>query len=140
MKLEVGMYARVKRYWKDDTIIIKITEDNFYQCYNICDEVSKASYNLIDVIEAGDYVNGLPVEFIHEKNFCIYIQDDHSFDIGTGVCNNTYEGYIHENEIISIVTKEQFENCKFKVEKEEYKAHSKVVEFDQFKNETDHKC
>lgn len=72
MKLEVGMYVRTK-----DGYICRIININDYREPNMKygieasylkdvmfigdDDIAKASYEIIDLIEVGDYVNGLPV-------------------------------------------------------------------------------
>ncbi len=118
MKLEVGMYVRFKDKRGIEYIrkIVNIPEDNRYASLYLDKEanysyglspknVIKASYNIIDLIEVGDYVNGLPVtktsEYFstHEKYIELY-----------GTCSNW------ENEDIkSIVTKEQFESMEYRI-------------------------
>lgn len=75
MKLEVGMYVRT-----DNGIIGKIYEkigDMFtykdnnrdYITYDLLhSEITKASYNIIDILEVGDYANGYYVSKIWEKD------------------------------------------------------------------------
>ena len=106
MKLEVGMYARIK-----EGKIFKINETNvvgknYYLDIRETREIIKASYDIIDILEVGDYVNGLPVSKTSE-----YI--------------GTYEKYIElygscsdwENEDIkSVITHEQMEQMAYKVE------------------------
>lgn len=64
-----------------------------------------ASYNIIDLIEVGDYVNGNKVIDIVEND--VYV-------------SNFYEeqciGQVSKKNIKSIVTKEQFENMTYEVE------------------------
>ena len=116
MKLEVGMYARTK-----DGYICRIININDYREPNMKygveasylrdimfigdNDIAKASYEIIDLIEVGDYVNGLPITKIseyfstHEKYIELY-----------GTCSDW------ENEDIkSIVTKEQFESIKYRI-------------------------
>lgn len=62
------------------------------------DDISKASHNIIDLIEVGDYVNGYEVT---------------SKDQFLGFGNHDW--YMLDNEIKSIVTKEQFESMSYKV-------------------------
>lgn len=73
------------------------------------DEIINASFNLIDLIEVGDYVNGEKVtsaEPVDKKDIERYL--------GFG----DYDYYIHNSEDINdIVTKEQFEACKYVVER-----------------------
>ena len=101
MKLEKGMYARVQEL--NDVIIVKIlkVEDDGFNADNnmfyIFSEVIKASYNLKDVIEVGDIVNGK------------YVVSS----VGKGYINFAEEVEMMEYEIPeveSVLTKEQFEN------------------------------
>lgn len=116
MKLEVGQFARLKSGY-----ICKIININDFREPNMKygveanylkdvmfisdDDVVKASYSIIDILEVGDYVNGLPVSKTSE-----YI--------------GTYEKYIElygscsdwENEDIkSVITHEQMEQMAYKV-------------------------
>ena len=75
----------------------------------------KASYNIIDLISVGDYVNGSKVVKTHCK--LEYIDDDS--DTGVNEVDDGLElenGWIYfEHEIETIVTKEQFEQVAYKV-------------------------
>ena len=120
MKLEVGMYVRtnkvgIKKIYKIDNnktkykYLYKLKNQDDDGCIDLsvlCEEnIVKASYNIIDILEVGDYVNRLPVAKISE-----YI--------------GTYEKYIElygscsdwENEDIkSVITHEQMEQMAYKV-------------------------
>ena len=63
----------------------------------------KSSYNIIDLIEVGDYVNGLPV--VHNAK-------NNGGNIVIVVNGDAY----NEEEIKSILTKKQYENNCYKVE------------------------
>lgn len=110
MKLEIkkDMYIRTK-----EGIIDKVIFDYYGHCaspnceckhiscaknYYDEDKVVKASYNIIDILEVGDYVNGMPV--LHKENDEL-------------VCGLLLR-YKEEN-IENIVTKEQFEQMAYKV-------------------------
>ena len=126
MKLEVGMYVRYKPLLSSKYVKInKIKEiEEKENCLHIWLEdkdliiekyLIKASHNIIDIIEVGDYVNGSKVMKTNCK--LEYIDDDSD----TGV-NEVYDGieteetWIYfEHEINSIVTKEQFESMSYKV-------------------------
>ena len=88
MKLEVGMYVRTKHHE-----ILKYGDRFLFD-----DDIFKASHNIIDLIEVGDYVNGFSV--IHKENDMLK-------------CGLLVQ--FKENEIKSIVTKEQFEQMQYKV-------------------------
>lgn len=116
MKLEVGMYVRLQNDAENIVIINRIAnvfettiltenDGSIYQGVYTKENVVKASYNIIDILEVGDYVNGLPVAKTSE-----YI--------------GTYEKYIElygscsdwENEDIkSVITHEQMEQMAYKI-------------------------
>jgi hypothetical protein len=116
MKLEVGMYVRTKYGY-----IAKITEANDRHIY--CDnaitknwgeefnilfsdafeEMVKASHNIIDLIEVGDYVNGVIVTTITPNK---YIELDYGYN----------RKGCYEEDIKTIVTKERFEAMAYKVD------------------------
>ena len=120
MKLEVGMYVRTK-----DGIIDKIIIDYYGHCANpnckykhiSCtknyydeDKIVKASYNIIDILEVGDYVNGSKV---------IEIEKDYKFIDGTIRdilwTDTKMQRAIWDETIKSIITKEQMEQMTYKV-------------------------
>ena len=102
MKLEIGMYVR--------TIKGKIWIINSQQAISgHRKDIINASYNIIDLIEVGDYVNGEQVGYIDNCEGAMreyyYDYEDASIDAG-----HWFE------EIKSIVTKEQFESMQYKVD------------------------
>ena len=118
MELEVGMYVRTKygyiakiteaddRHIYCDNAITKSWGEEFNILYSDAfEEMVKASYNIIDLIEIGDYVNGKLVEDMFEKtNYA-----DKSIKLkGSG-------DYWYNEHIKSIVTKERFESMAYKV-------------------------
>lgn len=121
MKLEVGSYIRTKsgQIGKIKTI----GKDNIAIEFNRmwCDIVHKknivkeSNFNIIDLIEEGDYINGLRVE----KNkygelYTSYVY--YGGDIGKQC--EVYTNWLKELKegmIYNIVTKEQFEEIKYMV-------------------------
>lgn len=116
MKLEVGQVARLKSGY-----ICKIININDFREPNMKygvetnylkdvmfigdDDVVKASYNIIDILEKGDYVNGNPVCLIKEDEYnrkWIYTDSNYKY------------GYLEED-IKSILTHEQMEQMAYKV-------------------------
>lgn len=121
MKLEVGMYVRTKdgyisQYKYYDTanaymgklLCIPLSNGTFA---NI-EDIIKASYNIIDILEVGDYVNGMEVTRIsgtrYDKN------DLHCYCEHNGN-ENWQQVMIPMKNIKSIVTKEQFEEMSYKI-------------------------
>lgn len=122
MKLEVGQFVRTK-----DGIIDKVIIDYNGHCANpnceykhiSCaknyydeDKIVKASYNIIDILEVGDYVNCMEVTRIsgtrYDKN------DLHCYCEHNGN-ENWQQVMIPVKNIKSIVTKEQFEEMSYKI-------------------------
>ena len=111
-KLEVGMYIRTKNLGIEK--IINVFDKNHLM--NICgriqtknygldeEDIIKASHNIIDLIEVGDYVNGCYVEDVKET----------FVNITTG-SNYFQRPSIFEEDIKSIVTSQQFESMSYKV-------------------------
>lgn len=108
MKLEVGMYVRTKdgkiaKFIKYDEEYKEELVTDYYEYSTIwIKDVAKASYNIIDLIEVGDYVNGSKVNRIE----IYYI-----------VINEIWTGreLLRNEDIKSIVTKEQFESMEYRL-------------------------
>lgn len=123
MKLEVGMYVRLVNDVEDIVIINKIAnvfettiltenDGSIYQGEYTKENVVKASYDIIDLIEVGDYVNRYPVTAILSSNNKVYEIQVKRPNNRTGV----WIKRIRNNEDIkSIVTKEQFEQISYKL-------------------------
>lgn len=125
MKLEVGQFVRFKDK-RNITYIRKIREipqDNRYASIYLDKEANyskglslkniiKVSYNIIDILEVGDYVNGMEVTRIsgtrYDKNdlhcYCEHNRNE-----------NWQQVMIPVKNIKSIVTKEQFEEMSYKI-------------------------
>ena len=128
MKLEVGMYVRTKDgiiakvdYIDNDTIFF---DKELYRTYgdsidflekDNLERIVKASYNIIDILGVGDYVNGSKVIDISiigkDKEKWVWVEQMEYTDNKYG---DDYVGYNNE-QIKSIVTKEQFEQMAYKV-------------------------
>lgn len=104
MELKEGMFVRTNE--GIITKIIEIDKDGFERFDKLVDftnyEITKASYNIIDLIEVGDYVNGYRVKQDEEGK--LYYHKIIGYDL-LEKCN-----------IKSIVTKEMFANAEYKVE------------------------
>lgn len=119
MKIEPNMYVRTKDGRISKVIQIKrdielnlkfycfeenIISVNYEEC-ELKRIISKASYNIIDLIERFDLVNGHLVickMYENEKNIPTIVK-----------CVGDY--YFEEEDIKSILTKEQFEGMSYKV-------------------------
>lgn len=116
-KLENGMYIRSK--------IGQIGKINNFSEYNVCVElnemfldivrienIQKASFNIIDLIEVGDYVNGYKVSAIYNPNGDEIVNITLIMEYGYETINT----YIDDYSINSIVTKEQFERMSYYIQ------------------------
>ena len=120
VRTECGI-AKIKSFETKNKEVIELDKDIMIcnmDCYrNNCtiNQVIKSSPNIIDLIEVGDYVNGCLVtnkrastnERLsgHPKQIFILKQE-----------GNYYDGHFEwlgEENIKSIVTKDQFENCMY---------------------------
>ena len=125
MKLEVGQFVRTKdgyisQYKYYDTtnaymeklLCIPLSNGTFA---NI-EDIVKASYNIIDILEKGDYVNGSEVLYFESK----YIEEDDKF-VPIGVitencCMENTDSWIIEKDIKSVITHEQMKQMAYKVD------------------------
>ena len=108
MKLKVGQFARLKSGYIVKVLNVKddwIETDTKFITRTFPKDFVKASYNIIDILEVGDYVNGSPIcSFKTDEKDRIWIYTDSNYKCG----------YL-ENEIKKIVTKEQMEQMAYKV-------------------------
>ena len=108
MKLEVGMYVRtLNGIVKIDKIQNDVMKDT-KGCLHYGDFI-KASHNIIDLIEPGDYVNGELVTSAED----VYTTDN--IYIGREVIIK-HSDVIIEEEIETIVTREQISAMEYKID------------------------
>lgn len=105
--LSVGMYVRTNE--GKITKLIEIDKDGFKRFDELVDftnyEITKASHNIIDLIEVGDYVNGHRVEEINFEDEEIFTNSEY------------YCGIVEFCNIKSVITHEQMEQIVYRVEK-----------------------
>lgn len=119
MKLELkeNMYVRIEKgkIFKTDGDLIYLSNDKtiLYKLITriphdtISYKVVKASYNIINILEERDYVNGYPI--------CEIIE--YEDDTKAIIIDDSEKTFIQKNEDIkSIVTHEQMEQMAYKVE------------------------
>lgn len=119
MKLEVGMYVRTKLGEITKIIDIRrpINADILIFSSNLKEmflnelglNILKSSYNLIDLIEVGDYVND-------SKVIEVYFDVEEEKYIRIDKAQDGLKTILRNNDIKSIVTKEQFESMKYSLE------------------------
>ena len=125
MKINKGMYCydksnrkagigKIIEFWKNNNVLIEYK--------NNINSVSKgnvvASFNIIDLIEVGDYVNGNKVTKLGFDKLLLHCKtiECHQEDLSRG-----YEGvtFVYtNNDIKDVVTKEQFNSMKYVVERD----------------------
>ena len=124
MKIEEGMYARTERNGickirkiKQDLIEYENSYCDFIDYKSMLFDIRKASHNLLGnenepcLIEAGDYVNGDKVIRIETSSY----PEDKNVKIIVCCGDDDYYSYYNED-IKTILTKEQYENNCYKVE------------------------
>ena len=114
MEIKVNDYVRTKQGYIGKAIIIAEYNTNIEDKKIVrTKDIIKSSPRIIDLIEVGDYVNGQLVkhtayfEGVEEPIKKLIFADEYHL-IPTEVCE--------ENEIKSIVTKEQFEQMEYKID------------------------
>lgn len=108
MELKVGMYVRTHtgRIEKIKTIE-PYNEQKCVNGHTFSVNIIKASYNIIDLIEVGDYVNGSCLKrIISLKDNEMECQLDSNFD---------HISIITNKDIETIVAKEQFEQIEYRI-------------------------
>ena len=115
MELKNGMYVRYTRGMINEYVppkiakIVDCSDNELIKIDNgqviLRSDVIKSSENIIDLIEVGDYVNDYYVEDV----FDTYIY------VATGT-NYFQSPTIYEQDIKSVVTKEQFDSVRYEVE------------------------
>ena len=107
-RLNIQQICKIKEILSDDFIF---TDRGYYDK----EYIIKSSPNIIDLIEVGDYVNGYYVEEVRG----VFDGEDTYFIICLTSGSNYFQPNITENEDIkSIVTKEQFERMQYNLESE----------------------
>lgn len=130
MEISKGMYIRTEdgyigkcididsdNFMFFDKPVYKNFSDTFDSCYLNNIDIKKASFNIIDLIEVGDYVNGNKVTKLGFDKLLLHCKtiECHQEDLSRG-----YEGvtFMYTNsDITDIVTKEQFDACKYVIER-----------------------
>ena len=109
-EIKVGEYVRTA-----NGQIAKLIEPTVYEmangeCIEWLENITKHSFNIIDLIEIGDYVNGYKV-------ICVTLDPAPSGKCVDIDCDKpSYESYLFEEQIYSIVTKEQFAQIEYRLE------------------------
>lgn len=120
MKLEVGMYVRLVNDVEDIVVINKIAnvfettiltenDGSIYQGEYTKENVVKASYDIIDILEIGDIISFYEDIDNYKKQYVIGIPDLITLDEIKGKITND------NIRLVSILTKEQFEYMEYRI-------------------------
>ena len=102
-------YGRIDKILElDDSYVKGVSQKNNSYVYDL-DSIVKVSYNIIDILEVGDYVNGERV-----IGFGAFYYDDGTIERTSLTLDRTVTCL--NSEIKSIVTHEQMEQMAYKVE------------------------
>lgn len=111
-----GLIARIVAKDKDNHFILNryYAGGRYLTEIEVKNDIVKHSSNIIDLVEIGDYVNGMEVEIVYG-----YDEDGNDKD-GLGICKTdddyAYYKYLENIDIKSLVTKEQFQSVEFRLE------------------------
>lgn len=115
MNIEIGEYVRTKygitqfkayRTINGNKLLCMPVKDGSNGIFANIEDIIKLSPNIIDLIEVGDYVNGHKVRAVYLKGTTHYIKLDFENEKGKRFYNE---------DVKSIVTKEQFSNMEYRV-------------------------
>ena len=140
MKLEVGMYVRTKhkgivkineviengvityeddfgREWEEETgrKVIRYIANDGWNCGLDEKEIIKASHNIIDLIEEGDLVT-LNSKYCDGEIYQVVQKSDDIIGLDCFQDGTMYVDKTENDDIKSVLTKEQFESMSYKVE------------------------
>ena len=123
MKLEVGMYVRTKHNGIFNIQVLEAIRDincDYIEINYIKfprNEILKTSHNIIDLIEVGDYVNGYKISGVYDDDGVVNEYNlKHKKCLGKNIYDEDYQEYlIYEEEIETVVTKEQFAAMQYEV-------------------------
>ena len=110
VRTKSGIITQIEDIWENERIFFKDMIDQEYftsttiYASSFDKYIYKSSPNIIDLIEAGDYVNGEKV--VDKFDYLLAFED--------GQDGNWY---IRDDEIKSILTKEQFSNMEYEIER-----------------------
>ena len=123
MKLEVGQFARLKSGYIVKILNVKdawIETDTRFIVRTFPQDFAKISYNILDILEVGDYVNGYYVSKIWEKDEITHYLNETPIkrkEREIVIQAPSYGGIeiLKNKDIKSVVTHEQMEQMEYKV-------------------------
>ena len=123
MKLEVGQFARLKSGYIVKVLNVKddwIETDTKFITRTFPKDFVKASYNIIDILEVGDYANGYYISKIWEKDEITHYVNETPIkrkEREIVIQAPSYGGIeiLKNKNIKSVITHEQMEQMAYKV-------------------------
>lgn len=110
VRTKTGRIYKLSYYSKEEKRWICVTDEDWFPVYE--SEIVKHSFNIIDLIECGDYVNGCKVYENHKTYLTVHQK----------VKNSEVDyNYINHDEIKSIVTYQQFKSIEYTIYEREEK-------------------
>ena len=122
MEISKGMYIRFNGFIskighintsKKGNTYVQFKQPNGLLAHTRIENIDKASFNIIDLIEVGDYVNGY---LVIGKPYKFY--DTQFISLDTSESWNWSKGEMPIKYIETIITKEQFNSMKYVVERD----------------------
>ncbi len=122
LEISKGMYIRFNGFIskighintsKKGNTYVQFKQPNGLLAHTRIENIDRASFNIIDLIEVGDYVNGYEIiekPYCYHEVYFISINSHESWGWGIGEMPIT--------KIKTIVTKEQFNSMKYVVERD----------------------
>ena len=125
MKLEVGQFARLKSGYIVKVLNVKdnwIETDTKFITRTFPKDFVKASYNIIDILEVGDYANGYYISKIWEKDEITHYVNETPIkrkEREIVIQAPSYGGIeiLKNKNIKSVITHEQIEQMEYNVKK-----------------------
>lgn len=133
MKLKVGMYVKYTRGAINGYVpprIAKITDCSDKDLIKIDNgqvilkaDILKASYNIIDLVEVGDYVNGYKIDYINLKCETPFLRSNQPYRVDNTLYSTLIEKgkdynqplHFYNEDIKTILTKEQYESNVYRI-------------------------
>lgn len=118
VRTDDGLIGKIvsEPYEYKDSIVhdIDFGDNNIYNEYEMYQNIIKISPSIIDILEVGDYVNGCKIIELSTNidGKVLYLETDITEFDNVYACGHIN---IYENDIKSIVTKEQFKNIEYEV-------------------------
>ena len=121
-EIKVNEYVRTKQGDIGKYVIRQdinfVETNNGFIGFDIENDIVKHSPNIIDLIEVGDYVNGIEVINIYEKGQECFLGhcNEKTIELKNDIYETIPSEYLITNEQIKeVVTKEQFNQIKYEV-------------------------